>query len=368
MSEYSRLIEIFEDLVGFRTVTGNHAEAAKCLDYASVILKKAGMHINRYSSNGFESIVATSQKTRTPKLLLQAHIDVVPARRKMFKLTGMADKLVGRGAFDMKYAAACYLWMVEELGKKAAKYDFGIMFTSDEEQGGLNGVDYLLDQGYSCKVSILPDGGDDWRLESAAKGLWQFDVIVGGVSAHASRPWIGDNAATGLLEFIEATKGLAPAGDHADTTMVLSRLQAGEAYNQVPAKAVASYDVRFFEEKDRQEIERALLKLADKHDVQLETQNRAPALKVDVSLPVIQRWEAVVSGVRGTPPAGYGLSFGASDARYFADRNIPTIVTRPKGGGHHGDDEWIDESELYQFYECLRRFVEVYSPVKKPAK
>lgn len=361
MSNYSRLIEIFEKLVSFRTVTGDHEAAKACLAYVEKLLIPSGMHINNYSSNGFHSLVATTQDTKSPTLLLQAHLDVVPGANELFTLQGKGPKLVGRGAFDMKFAAASYLWIIEELCERIKDYDVGIMFTTDEEDGGLDGVDYLLDQGYSCKACILPDGGDKWQIETAAKGLWQFDVVANGTSAHGSRPWLGDNAATKLLSFIADTKGFAPAGDRTETTMVLTKLDAGEARNQIPAKAVASFDIRFLDESERNTIEKKVIKLANKHGMYLEKQRHAAAIKLDPTIPAIKQWEDTVARMRGKKPAGYGLSYGSSDARYFADRGIPTIVTRPKGGGHHGDDEWIDESELYEFAECLRAFVEFYA-------
>ncbi len=356
MSDYSRLIEIFEKLVGFHTVTGEHKTMAACLEYIEKILAPSGMIINRYSSNGHLSMVATTHATKKPRLMLQSHIDVVPGDKKMFSLLGQGEKLVGRGAFDMKFAAACYIRLVEELGPAALDFDFGIMLTTDEEVGGVNGCDYLLDQGYGCEVCILPDGGDAWRLESAAKGIWQFNIVAEGVSAHASRPWAGVNAAEKLLAYVAEAKKLAPMKSRADTTMVLSRLEAGTARNQVPKRAAAIYDVRYLNDAALQDIEKKVVALANKHDVYIDFQRRDASLELDLTLPAIQEWERVVSEVRGVPPAGYGLSFGASDARFFADHNIPTIVTRPGGGGPHGDDEWISEAEFYEFYECVKRY------------
>ena len=47
--------QILSELLEFKTVTGNHAEAGDCLDYAEEYLKASGLHINRSISNGFES-------------------------------------------------------------------------------------------------------------------------------------------------------------------------------------------------------------------------------------------------------------------------------------------------------------------------
>ncbi|HEX8226581.1 MAG TPA: M20/M25/M40 family metallo-hydrolase [Candidatus Saccharimonadales bacterium] len=345
--------------MSIRSVTGDRATAAECLTYAEAILDKAGLLIDRFSSNGFESLVATTRRTKSPMVLLQAHLDVVPGPARLFKLRGEGPRLVGRGAYDMKYAAACFLHMVEEMGQACARYDFGIMLTTDEETDGRNGVGYLLDQGYSCKMCLLPDGGDNWRIESRAKGLWQVEARASGRSAHGSRPWEGDNAAVRLMQFALQAEALAPLGSHTDTTLVTTRLNAGKAYNQVPDSATATFDIRFLTMEDYTQTEKRLRALADEHDVRLIDVSRAAPVELDVMLPLVKEWERIVAEVRGSDaPDGYALSFGASDARYFADVGIPTILTRPEGGGLHGSDEWIDEGGLYQFSDCIRRYIQ----------
>lgn len=54
---------------------------------------------------------------------------------------------------------------------------------------------------------------------------------------------------------------------------------------------------------------------------------------------------------------GYTFSHGSSDARFFKEKNIPVILIRPKGGGHHSDKEWIDKEDLNKFYLVLKEFV-----------
>lgn len=357
MTDTTRLYDIFENLVRFRTITGNSSETEDCLGYTEQILKAAGMHVSHYASNGFGSIVATTQNTKTPQVFLQAHLDVVPGSDTLFALHRNGSQLRGRGAFDMKYAAACYLMLVEELGKDCSNYDFGIMFTTDEELAGHDGVEHVLRQGYGCKVCILPDGGDNWRLETAAKGDWIVDVTAHGRSAHGSRPWDGDNAITKLFAFLEEASNLAPAKHHTDTTLVVSTINAGNATNQVPAEATASLDIRYLNHEAFSDIQGRLMKLAEHYGVDVSTRTIIRPIELDVSLDPVQEWIRTVSEVRGEEAAnGYALSFGASDARFFAEKGIPTIVTRPDGGGMHGDSEWIDEAGLYQFYECIQKY------------
>jgi di/tripeptidase len=51
-------------------------------------------------------------------------------------------------------------------------------------------------------------------------------------------------------------------------------------------------------------------------------------------------------------------SHGSSDARFFLEKKIPVILTRPKGGNPHSENEWIDLKDFEKFYEILKKFVE----------
>jgi acetylornithine deacetylase/succinyl-diaminopimelate desuccinylase-like protein len=101
MAENPRLVEILGQLVSYPTVTGTALAVYDCLQFAEQILQSCGMQIHKHHSGGFESLVATTTNTKRPKLLLQAHIDVVPADKSMFTMRRDNGRLEGRGVFDM---------------------------------------------------------------------------------------------------------------------------------------------------------------------------------------------------------------------------------------------------------------------------
>jgi succinyl-diaminopimelate desuccinylase len=139
------MFEILEKLVWFHTTADDEQSIFEALDYVSGYLIDRGMHVNRFESNGHESIVATvNPDTKTPKVMLAAHIDVVPAPDEMFAVRKEDGKLYGRGVLDMKFAIAAYMQLADELQNHLQDYDFGIMITSDEELAGMNGVPKLL--------------------------------------------------------------------------------------------------------------------------------------------------------------------------------------------------------------------------------
>ena len=352
----SSTLDILSDLISFKTVSGDTFEVDLCFDYLQTFLSERGLQVKREMSNGFPSIVALTQSTRKPKVLLQAHIDVVPAQTPFFKLTEKKGKLYGRGVFDMKFAAACYLKLVDELKDTLKNYDFGIMFTSDEEIGGENGVRYLLNKGYNANVCILPDGGNDWQIETTCNAVWIARIRADGLSAHGSRPWEGQNAINKLLQGLNEIHELFGELKPHKNSVTISKIHGGEAMNQVPDQAEAILDMRFINNDEYTKHSRAISRIAKDRQLELETEAFVEARNFDVTQPTIADFLDIAEQLLGQP-ISQTHSFGASDACYFAGHGIPTIVIRPTGGAPHSSHEWIEKDGLLKFYELLKTYI-----------
>src|SRR5665647_2540365 len=203
-----KLVNTLSDLVAFQTVDGYPAQKMACFDYIEERLERAGLAVTRQQHGQEPSIVAMTQATKTPKVLLTAHLDVVPGKTGLFHLSEDNGRLYGRGVYDMKFAAACFIELVDSLAEDLSDYDFGVMFTSDEEIGGENGVGQLVEQGYRADVCILPDAGEDWKIESTCNGGWFVKLAAKGEPAHGSRPWEGNNAIDNMLAVSQEIKQL----------------------------------------------------------------------------------------------------------------------------------------------------------------
>ncbi len=353
----SDLIQKLQDLVAFQTVEAAQTEQAECFDYIANELAASKINIRRGYSNELPWLVATTQNTKQPKIILQAHLDVVPGAPEMYDMIKVDDKLIGRGVYDMKFAAACYLQLVTDLRDGLGNYNFGIMFTSDEEIGGENGVGYLLDEGYGAEICILPDGGDNWTLESECNGVWLVEIIAAGKTAHGSRPWEGENAIMKLISCLNDIQRVFPMDDHDKSTLTVSRIKGGEAMNQVPAVAKVTLDMRFTDEaaysSKRIEVE-TIIRSAG---LELETIARVDNVRVNVEQPTVAEFMRIAESVRGKP-IDCGRSYGSSDAHYFTAKGIPTILIRPDGGGAHSDHEWINKDSFQEFYRVLKSYVQ----------
>lgn len=357
--------ERLKTLVAFPSTTDNQVQVAALLDEVEEQLRPTPLFVHRHESNGVHSLVATSRDTKKPKVWLVAHVDVVGATDDMFQMQVFDDKLVGRGVVDDKFAAAAFIEAAVQLGNSVSDYDFGIMLTGDEETSGVDGVRYLLDEaGYHGEAAFLPDGGLNWEIELQAKGGVRYLLQAEGVSAHGSRPWLGENAIEKLLSAIEEIRNelkIAPLeeaeAEYDTRTFNLGLIKGGEAANQVPAHAEAQIDLRFTGDSDLEEVRSVIQNAVDsrKGVTATEITNLAP-INNDENNEWIQKFADILQSEDITP--SFTKSYGGTDARFFVEKGTSVIVSQPNGGGLHAEDEWIERKGLAQLVEVTKKLIE----------
>jgi len=350
--------EILRKLVAFPTITGDETAVHQALDYIAGFVVKRGMHAQRFDSNGFESLIATtSPGNKKPTVMLTAHIDVVPAPESAFELREDESKFHGRGVLDMKCAVAVYLQIIDELQDRLGEYDFGLMINSDEEVGGKDGIGPLLEEGFAPKVAVLPDGGDDWQIQVYSKGFMYIKIAVEGKPAHGSRPWLGDNANVRLLTIIHEVQNLFPEQKPDSNTMNLGQFNGGKAVNQVADHAEAFLDVRLVNEHEKTRIIKALQEICDRAGAELTFLLNGATGEFSLTNPYIKPFAECIEEVTGVKVVG-SRTLGSNDGRYFAAKHIPCISFYPTGGGHHGPDEWLDKKAFYQMKDVIKSYLE----------
>lgn len=349
--------ELFKTLVEFPTTTTNLEANHKALDFIDRYLSERGLFVHRHEFGGHESLVATTQNTKTPTIMLAAHLDVVPAPPRLFKLVEKDGKFYGRGTCDMKFAIAAYLQLIDDLQEDLALYDFGIMITTDEEVGGRDGVAALLQANYRTQACVLPDGGENWTLEQSAKGILWMNLTATGKSSHASRPWEGENAIEKMLLFLQAMQKELFTEQNEDTnTCNIGVISGGLTPNQVPDVCTVRLDIRFLNSEEQHRLLGRIAELCEMYDVAFETMLNDSAINIDLANPFVVTFAQSVEKVTGQPLRST-RSKAASDARYFATYDIPTLVIYPPGGGLHSDEEWIDVKGFYLFKDLLQDYL-----------
>lgn len=357
-ADQKKLTDYLSELVSIPSVTSNRDENEKALHFVESQLSHLKLYFQYEFFEGYPTLVITTKQTKTPDLFLVAHIDVVPGPDELFCPRIEGSKMYGRGVYDMKMAIACYILLMQELKDQCHELNLGIMLTSDEEIGGMNGVKRLLEAGYSAKLAILPDGGFNWNFEEAAKGVLQLKITAKGLSAHSSRPWLGENAIEKLMKnlseltayFEEMKKGF---GDYFPTANI-GQICGGKATNLIPDHAEAKVDIRYPPEMEGQKIYEDLKTLLS--EVSVEVLAQGSPHHEDLNTAPFLKFQEIARQMYGID-IGKTLSHGSSDARFFSEKGIPVIVIAPQGGDIHSDEEWIDLEDLNRFYQVLKKFV-----------
>lgn len=349
-------VDYLKQLVSLKTESQNKSELKKCAQYLYEFFKKRNMYTELVLKNEFPNVVATSQKTKKPKILLQAHMDVVPAKNEQYELREDKGRLYGRGTLDMKFAVASYMKLSDILQDNINKYDFGIMITFDEEVGGENGVKSLLDDGYGCEVAILPDSGRNWVLENSAMGAWFLKLSKKGKNAHGSLPEKGVNSAEILVQALAKIFDLRTKFSHDDLIVTLTVFNSGKAVNQVPDYAEAILDIRYKNKTILEKIDREIEKISNQFKLAKKTQLLGSCLNVSVEDPKVKQFIDIAEKVTGQK-ISTSHSKGTTDGRYFCAKNIPCIVIQPDGGGRHADNEWVDKNGVKDLTKILYKYI-----------
>jgi len=364
MASYKTPTQHLAKLVAIPSITGDPVGAKKVFDYIESHLAGLPLDVRRYVSNGFESLVAlTPGATKKRTLWLVGHVDTVVAEAHMYKLTERNGKLVGRGSLDNKCAAAAFIGACETMGNDLRNHSFGIMLSSDEEIGGINGTGHLLNSlGYRGEVAFVPDSGTSWSIESRTKGLLHLKIEAKGKAGHGALPWQGDNAIDRLVQFIGALRTELSIPDHSEArrhylpTLNVGTISGGEKTNQIADYASATVDIRFPEISQLNEFTEAIAILQKRHSkIRITSLATGQAVHVQQDNPWLIAYSKILNKYQFKPRPR--KSCGTTDARHFAAHGIPTIVSQPHGGGVHGPNEWIEKNGPDQLTAVARDLI-----------
>lgn len=353
----AEMTQLTSDLVAFASTADRPDQIHGAIDYIAAYVEKIpGVYWQRVEQNGVPSLVATLRETRTPKIFLNGHIDVVAAKEEQFTTQERDGKLYGRATQDMKGSVASMLRLLKDLAAVDNPPDVGFQFVGDEEIGGYDSTGFLLESGWTCDFFIATEP-TDLAICYAQKGVAWYEVELKGVAAHGSRPWEGVNPVLalghGLAELDK--RNPVPAPDSWVTTIVPTILHSSsQSRNQVPPGVKMSVDVRYIPEDSTDRVTELLHTCFP--DAEIILQRPGPPLDTDPNDPFVQKLAKITSEVIGKETRLYREHF-ASDARFYSSAGIPAVCFGPVGAGLHSDNEWVDPASLVQLYDVLRRFV-----------
>ncbi|MFH1643566.1 MAG: M20/M25/M40 family metallo-hydrolase [bacterium] len=359
MSNNENLLKLISDLISFKTVYPDKDEFTKCIKYIKNYFKGANSCIKEFEFNDSKSIIISNTDSKNFDVIFNGHIDVVPATENLFILKKEDDILYGRGVSDMKGQVAVMMQVMKKISKKQMNKKIALILTSDEERGGFDGVNKLLNEyGYSCEIAIVPDGGFDYSLVIEEKGVLQIKITTTGKSCHSSEPWNGDNAIEKLLTVFNViqTNFSNPKNQlEWKTSFNIAKIEGGDSLNKVPGKASMYLDIRHIYDDKKDD----LLSFIQKIDENLEVEILAIGhhFKNDENNLYVKKYVNVCEVLLDKKIKKIKFH-GASDGRFFTEKNIPCIIMNPEGGNIHCDDEFVNLSSLSRLSDIYERYIE----------
>jgi len=277
---------------------------------------------------------------------LNAHGDVVPPgegwSHDPYGAEIVAGKLYGRAAAVSKSDFSTFAFATRALEAAGAPRCGGIdlLFTYDEEFGGILGPGWLLEQGLT-KPDLEIAAGFSYQVVTAHNGCLQLEATVHGKMGHAAVPHTAIDALqaanrvlTALYEenrrleqHESAVKGISHG------YINVGQITGGTNTNVVPGKVVLKIDRRMIPEEDPAAVEAALRALIERAatslagvTVEIRRLLLAHAMKpLAGNRPLVDALCTHASAVFGEPVEAWGTPL-YTDARLFCERGIPAVI------------------------------------------
>lgn len=323
-------------------------------------LASRGVEVVRVEHAGLPVLIADAGRggEDMPKVVFHGHLDVVPGKESQFEPIVEGDRLIGRGAYDMKGGLAAMLCAMGDLAQDPAAR-VTMVIVPDEESPDVDdrATDSLVSEGrLQCDFAITGEP-TDLHVGIEAKGVLLLDLEVSGKSAHGATPWLGENAALRGLDVFRAIESLPFARASSETfdrpSINLGRIAAGDAPNMVPDSCRMSVDIRYLPGQDPEAIK---AEVAEMDGVTIERGFERPPAWVSKSDPFVVALREAAARAVGGEALSVGRD-GASDAIAFLQAGIPAVEFGPVGGGHHGPREWVSLTSLAAMRSALGEFV-----------
>ncbi|MEL7089523.1 MAG: M20/M25/M40 family metallo-hydrolase, partial [Planctomycetota bacterium] len=207
------------------------------------------------------NLFATIGPVDRPGYILSGHVDVVPAEEPdwlgdPFVLRQDGERLIGRGAVDMKGFVAAVLAAVPQIAAMDLATPLHIALSYDEE-AGCRGVPHLIgDLPRLCKPPLGCFVGEPTGMTPVLrhKGKATLEVTAKGISGHSARPDLARNAIHALVAVLDTAVDCAnrliehgrrhPAFTPPHSTVQVGVVEGGTAVNIVPEAARTLIEAR----------------------------------------------------------------------------------------------------------------------------
>lgn len=334
------------------------------------------------------NIVASIGKQNGKTLIINGHVDVVPAgdmtKWDFDPFSGKVEngKILGRGASDMKGGIAGVLYAIGLLADEGIELNGKAVLTivTDEEISGDKGTKWLVEKyGIKGDACIVAEPTDRDNCEIGQRGTLWLKVFSKGISAHGSLcPYVGKNAITNIIKFIDkldtlrgmkakypkeiagiiedskrAAKdilkndGTENVIDH--VTINVGTIKGGVKTNMIPDYAEAEIDIRIPIGISTAMIIDSINSIINEmgiNSISYEYSWRSEPNYTDSKALIVETLSSNVEKIINKKMTRT-YQWASSDARYFRYAGIPTLQYGPANTeGIHAYNETVDVKDL----------------------
>lgn len=344
-------VELLAELVGIDSVNPGlvpgSAGEAQIVEHLRTRLTSAGFAVTVVPALGHDdrpSLLAVPPgPTEWPVVVLNGHLDTVGVTGMPEPFTARidGDRLVGRGAADMKGGVAAIIAAAEHLVSAGAPVRPVLALVADEEdasRGSESVIAALPGLGVRPDACLIAEP-TDLALSRSLRGFAVVRVEFIGRAAHSSQPELGVNAVTHLGRMLHAVDVRADDVRATGGDLMVTFARGGESAFVVPDHAECLVELRTAPGRASDD---ALAEVSALLEPDWQARTELVAHR--------DGWRLDESGPAASLVRRLGAALGTGptfDAPYWMEaplwqRVCPTLVCGPSGGGLHAVDEWVD--------------------------
>lgn len=356
----TRIVEIAKDLIKYNSVTGMEKDIG---EYICDFFNNIGVNYTVFEKKKGRPNIIASLGNGEKALAFNGHLDVVPISDESSWETDpflpelRGNRLIGRGAFDMKGSCAVMMYMAEILSKEKLNGNVQIQLVSDEEKGAVFGTRYIIELIQKRRINrpdyVIIGERSDLKIRNGERGILVFNVKFKGRAAHTANV-----RSVAINAIVLASKAILAIDKKIDKShpdigspvISVNMISGGKTKNQVPGECVITVDRRTIpgetKETVLEEIEQQIESVLGQGSYEILNVLYGPANITPKDTSFMKTVSETVRDILKKEPEFYVGEGGATDARFYRYAGIPAVIFGPLGGHAHGPNEYVDVDSL----------------------
>jgi len=358
-------LKLAKELIRKPSITPKDAGAINLL---AKNLRSLGFNCKIINFKNIKNLYAKLGKS-SPNFCYAGHTDVVPPGNisdwsvNPFRPVVKNNKLIGRGANDMKASIACFVAAVSKFKTQNKKFkgSISLLITGDEEGIAINGtkrvVKYLKRKREKINFCLVGEPTNQNKLGEMIKigrrGSMTGRLTIIGSQGHVAYPHRANNPSNTMIKILKRIKELKldrGTKNFQPSNLEITKINIdNHADNVIPGSANAVFNIRFNDRHSAGSLKRKLnnifrsitKKAKCKFRIQYEVSGESFLTKPNKTTYMIQNTIKKITGIKPK----LSTSGGTSDARFI--RNIaPCLEFGLVGKTMHKVDESVSVSDL----------------------